>query len=75
MTEIVRVPDVSAMVDETLMLHLEKRHTDELEMTFLPEPDRAERRLRAPEEWRAYHDAMHRLYSRQYDHIHNPQEG
>jgi hypothetical protein len=68
---IVRVPGVSVMDDETVMLHLEKRHEDELKMNFLPEPDRSERRLRAPEEWRTYHDAMHRLCPSQYDHRHN----
>jgi hypothetical protein len=63
------------MVDETLMLHLEKRHADDLEMTFLPEPDRTERRLRAPEEWRTYHDKLHSMHANEYDHEHNQLEG
>jgi len=69
--DLVRVPAVSVMVDETLMLHLENRHGDELAMTFLPEPDRAERRLHAPAEWRTYHETMHRIHPNKYDHVHN----
>ena len=67
----VRVPAVSVMKDETVMLHLEHRHTDDLEMNFLPEPDRAERRMMAPEVWRTYHQTLHRLHPNEYDHVHN----
>jgi hypothetical protein len=67
----VRIPPVTAMEDETLMLHLELRHDDDLKMSFEKEPDREERRTAAPKEWRTYHDAMHRLYPAKYDHAHN----
>jgi hypothetical protein len=68
---LVRIPPVAAMDDETLMKHLELRHAEDLAMEFLPEPEREERRLAAPSTWRAYHDAMHRLYPNKYDHRHN----
>jgi len=68
----VRVPSINAMNDETVMLHLENRHTNELLVEFRPEPGRAERRLRDPKEWRTFHDAQHRLAeSDAYDHTHN----
>lgn len=67
----VRIPGVSVMDDETVMLHLELRHDDDLKMNFKPEPDRSKRRLTAPKEWRTYHDVMHRLYPHKYDHRHN----
>lgn len=65
-----RIPSVTSMDDETLMKHLEHRHADDLRMSFEVEPGRTERRLRAPSAWRTYHDAMHRLYPRKYDHEH-----
>lgn len=71
MSTIVRVPGIAAMDDETVMLHLELRHGDDLAMNFVPEPEREERRMKAPAEWRTYHDAMHRLYPNAYDHRHN----
>lgn len=64
------IPPVSEMDDETLMKHLELRHADDLAMEFKPEPGQTERRLHAPTEWRTYHNAMHRLYPRAYDHTH-----
>jgi hypothetical protein len=68
---IVRVPAIHVMNDETVMLHLENRHADELAMNFLPEPDRVERRMMAPREWRTYHEALHFLNPDKYDHYHN----
>lgn len=65
-----QVAPVSEMDDETLIKHLEHRHEDDLRMEFKTEPDRAERRLHAGAEWRTYHDAMHRLYPRNYEHVH-----
>lgn len=68
----IRVPDITVMDDETVMLHLELRHANELLVKFLPEPDRTERRLTAPKDWRTFHDAQHRLAeSDAYDHSHN----
>jgi hypothetical protein len=71
----VRIPPVAVMDDETLMKHLELRHGDELLMTFLPEPERSARRLRAPKEWRTFHETMHRLHPNDYNHSHNEEEG
>lgn len=71
MDELVRVPSVQGMDDETLMKHLEHRHAEDLKMSFEVEPDQTERRLRAPKEWRTYHDAMHRLYPGKYEHRHH----
>lgn len=68
---LILIPSVHDMDDETLMKHLEHRHGDDLKMSFEVEPGRTERRLRAPIEWRTYHDAMHRLYPRKYDHQHH----
>lgn len=63
------------MDDEWLMSHLENHHAEDLSMEFLPEPGRIQRRLASPSAWRAYHDAMHRLYPRKYDHRdHNEEE-
>lgn len=64
------IPPVQEMDDETLMKHLEFRHADDLRMEFTVEPDYGGRRLHAPEAWRTYHDAMHRLYPRKYEHSH-----
>lgn len=68
---LVRIPPVTAMEDETLMLHLEKRHGNDLSMSFEPEPGREDRRLAAPKEWRTYHETLHRLHPNDYDHVHN----
>ena len=70
MADLIRVPSVDGMNDETLMKHMEFRHDDDLRLEFQVEPDRAERRLMAADLWRSYHDAMHRLYPRKYDHTH-----
>lgn len=70
----VRVPSVDVMDDETVMLHMEHRHDNDLRMRFLPEPERTERRLRAPEEWRTFHETQHRLHAAEYDHTHNGAE-
>jgi hypothetical protein len=67
---LVRIPPVATMVDETLMLHLEKRHSNDLSMNFLPESHR-ERRLMAPVEWRTYHQKCHEMQAEGYDHVHN----
>lgn len=67
----VRVPPVAAMDDETVMKHLELRHGGDLAMEFLPEPDRTERRMHAPTEWRTYHQQLHSLHVNDYDHLHN----
>lgn len=64
------IPSVSDMDDETLMKHLEYRHADDLRMSFDIEPDLTERRLRAPVEWRTYHDTVHRLSPQNYKHQH-----
>lgn len=64
------IPTVSGMQDETLMKHLELRHASDLRMSFKVEPDRTERRLAAPQEWRTYHDTLHRLSPNGYDHEH-----
>lgn len=66
----VTVPSVTSMNDQTLIKHMELRHADDLKLSFEVEPDRTERRLRAPREWRTYHNAMHRLYPGKYDHSH-----
>jgi len=73
--ESIRVVSVQVMDDETLMKHLENRHEDDLRMEFTVEPDAGERRLHAPKEWRSYHEAMHRLYPRKYDHDHGEARG
>ena len=64
------VAPVADMDDETVMKHLEFRHEDDLKMAFKPEPDRTERRLNNAETWRTYHNSMHRLYPRKYEHTH-----
>lgn len=72
---VVRVPDVSVMVDETLMLHLEKRHGNDVSMRFQPRPDQEVRELSEPHIWRTFHDAVHRIHpASDYDHEHNPVE-
>jgi hypothetical protein len=71
-----RVTPVDEMTDEHLMRHLESRHSDALKLKFLCEPDRTERRLRSPVEWRAFHDKIHELdHEGKYDdHIHRGME-
>lgn len=64
------VAPVEEMDDETVMLHLENRHDEDLKIPFVAEPDRAERRLNNRSTWEAYHKAMHRLYPRKYEHEH-----
>jgi hypothetical protein len=64
------VANVADMDDELLMKHLEFRHASDLRMSFETEPDRTERRLAAPKEWRTYHDTLHRLSPNGYDHEH-----
>jgi hypothetical protein len=60
------------MDDETVMLHLENRHANEVLVEFRVEPDREERRLVASKEWREFHEAQHRLsVASSYDHVHN----
>lgn len=66
----VHVPPVHSMDDETLMRHLEEQHPGDLKLEFKAEPDREERRLRNPEVWRTYHDAVHRLAVQPYQHEH-----
>lgn len=74
----VRVPSAEDMSDETLMKHMEARHSEDLALKFEPEPDRVAkglpRRLRNPQTWRTYHDYMHRLYDGRdngpYRHVH-----
>jgi hypothetical protein len=69
MADVVVTP-VDEMNDETLMKHLENRHQDDLRLSFKPDPGKSERTLAAPTEWRTYHDTMHRLYPRKYEHSH-----
>jgi hypothetical protein len=71
-----RVQPVGDMDDEQFMRHMEKRHSDALKMTFKVEPDRTERRLRSPQEWRTFHDKIHELdHEGKYDdHIHRGME-
>ena len=66
----VMVVSVDDMDDETLIRHLESRHADDLRMSFQPDPDTGKRTLAAPKEWRTYHQSMHRLYPRKYEHRH-----
>jgi hypothetical protein len=49
---------------------METLHSGDLAMEFKPEPDRAERRLTNPREWRTYHSTLHRLYPEKYPHDH-----
>jgi len=67
-----RIPLVQQMDDETFMKHMENRHAEALKMEFTIEPDRTERRLHSPKEWRAYHDTLHRIqiYGDYNDHYH-----
>lgn len=64
------IPNVDDMDDELLMKHLEFRHEGDLRVKFKAEPDRAERRLEAPREWRTFHNTMHRLSPNTYNHEH-----
>lgn len=64
------VPAVGDMDDETFMRHMEHRHAGDLAMSFEREPDRAARRLRAPVEWRTYHETLHRMRPEGYEHEH-----
>lgn len=66
----IEIPSVADMDDETLMKHMELRHEGDLAMSFEIEPGRDERRLRAPKEWRTYHDTIHRLALREFEHQH-----
>ena len=72
---IVRVPAVVVMDDETLIMHLELRHDNDLRMQFMPEPGKEKPRLTAPKEWRTFHETMHRLHPDAYNHQHNNEEG
>ncbi len=79
----VRVPSAEDMEDETLMLHMERRHGESLALKFEPEPDRVakglKRRLRNPTTWRIYHQRLHDLYDGRpngpYRHTHKEAEG
>ena len=79
----VRVPSAGDMNDETVILHLEKRHGESLALKFTEEPDRARkglpRRLRNPETWRVYHAKLHENYDGRengpYRHTHKEAEG
>jgi hypothetical protein len=66
----VQVTGIEVMGDETLMLHLELRHRNDLSLEFVVDPDRPERRLHASAEWRTFHNTMHRLQPNSYDHLH-----
>lgn len=59
------------MDDEMLMRHFETYHPGDLAMEFRPEPDRVDRRLNNPKEWRTYHETLHRLWPERYGHDHN----
>jgi hypothetical protein len=64
-----RVPPVAEMEDGTLIKHLELRHEEDLAMDFNGG------NMQASGTWRTYHDAMHRLYPRKYDHHHGEARG
>lgn len=69
---LLRIPSVRAMTDETMILHLEKRHDNDLRMQFMPEPGKDKPRTSAPKEWRTFHDKMHELHGdEEYKHTHN----
>lgn len=81
MSDLVRVPAVGDMDDETLIKHMEHRHDEHIAMKFPNEPDRIKqglpRRLRAGVTWRLFHDKLHELYDGRvvagapfYDHEH-----
>ena len=61
---------VADIEDEELMLHLQSAHPGDLRMSFEVEPGRIARRLRAPREWRTFHDALHRMRPNDYPHEH-----
>jgi hypothetical protein len=63
-----KVVPVEEMDDETLLRHFEARHADDLKLKF-PESG-PERHLNDPKLWRTYHQTMHRLYPRKYEHSH-----
>jgi len=69
MADVVVTP-VDEMDDETLMKHLENRHKDDLRLKFQAAPDENARTLAASDLWRTYHQTMHRLYPRKYEHTH-----
>lgn len=64
------VVPMEEMDDETVMLHLENRHEEDLKIPFVQEPDRPARRLNNRSTWVTYHQAMHRLYPAKYEHTH-----
>lgn len=70
MSQLVRIPPVKLMGDETLVNHLELRHGNDLSMEF-PESGHVERRLHDSHVWRTYHDKVHELRGESYDHVHN----
>jgi hypothetical protein len=70
-TNMVRIPPVALMGDETLIKHLELRHDNDLRMQFMPEPQKETPRVTAPKEWRTFHETMHRLHPNDYNHVHN----
>jgi hypothetical protein len=76
MADLVRVPSVQDMDDETLMLHFEHRHSDQLKLQFKPEPDSGKRRLHGSKEWRTFHETIHRLEMSDagFDHEHKEQQ-
>lgn len=68
--DFVVVPSVDEMDDETLIMHLRLRHGDDLRIK-LPDPGCPSWcKLQAGNAWRAFHDMVHRLHPRQYDHSH-----
>jgi hypothetical protein len=69
MADVVVAP-VDEMTDENLMRHLENRHADDLRLEFKAAPGEDARTLAAPDLWRTYHQTMHRLYPRKYEHTH-----
>lgn len=70
---VVLVPAVADMDDETFIRHLEKRHPDMLRMTFKVEPGRNSRRMMARSTWEAFHTYVHQ--HGEFDHIHKPAVG
>lgn len=61
---------VADIEDEELMLHFQSAHPGDLRMSFELEPGRIARRLRAPREWRTFHDMLHRIRPNDYSHEH-----
>lgn len=70
--QVVTVPDVADMEDETFIKHLEFRHPEvkRAGMTFTAEPGSDERSMREPGAWRGLHQANHRMYPQRYNHEH-----